>query len=220
MTTRGGFAKFVFAKAGKQTLTLSGATYGGGGLPLEVGSGTTLTMGTSVLGGAGTFTLLPGSTLESGHANGLDSSLASTGAMKLSKAANYTFNGLAPQKTGVLLPDTVNNLTISDTLGVRLSSKTTVNGTLTLAAGKFSLGSKNLAQSRSAAYRLPVHCNRQRWNGNTVRSRRGPNTFSCRDCGCVLSALDHKFGNRRYLCGCRCAGFCGRDEERQRSCES
>ena len=43
------------------------------------------------------------------------------------------------------LPDTVNNLTISDTLGVRLSSRTTVNGTLTLAAGKFTLGSKNLA---------------------------------------------------------------------------
>ena len=144
-TSGGGFAKFVFAKAGKQALTLSGATYGGSGLPLEVGSSTTLTMGTSVLGGAGTFTMLPGSTLESGHANGLDSSLANTGTMRLSKIANYTFNGLAPQKTGVLLPDTVNNLTISDTLGVRLSSKTTVNGTLTLAAGKFSLGSKNLA---------------------------------------------------------------------------
>jgi hypothetical protein len=145
MTTHSGFAKFVFAKAGKQTLALSGATYGGGGLPLEVGNGTTLTMNTSVLGGAGTFTLLPGSTLESGHTYGLDSSLANTGTMRLSKTANYTFNGLAPQKTGVLLPDTVNNLTISDTLGVRLSSKTTVNGTLTLAAGKLSLGSKNLA---------------------------------------------------------------------------
>ena len=143
-TTGGGFAKFVFAKAGKQTLTLSGAAYGAGGLPLEVGSGTTLTMGTNVLGGAGTFTLLPGSTLESGHAYGLDSSLAGSGTMKLSKAANYTFNGLSAQKTGAHLPDTVNNLMISDTLGVRLSSKTTVNGTLTLAAGKFSIGSKNL----------------------------------------------------------------------------
>jgi len=144
-TSGGGFAKFVFAKSGKQVLTLSGATYGGSGLPIEVGSGTTLTMGTSALGGAGSFTLLSGSTLESGHANGLDGSLANTGAMKLSKTANYTFNGLATQKTGVLLPDTVNNLTISDTLGVRLSSKTMVKGTLTLAAGKFSLGSKNLA---------------------------------------------------------------------------
>jgi hypothetical protein len=144
-TGGGGFAKFVFAKAGKQTLALSGVTYGGGGLPLEVGNGTTLTMGTTALGGTGTFTLLPGSTLESGHAYGLDSSLANTGTMKLSKTANYTFNGLAPQKTGMHLPDTVNNLTINDTLGVRLSSKTTVNGTLTLAAGKFSLGSKNLA---------------------------------------------------------------------------
>ncbi len=145
LTTRGGFAKLVFAKAGSQTLTLSNVTYGGGGLPLEVSGGTTLTMGTSVLGGTGTFTLSPGATLESGHVNGLDSSLATMGVKTLSKSANYTFDGLAPQKTGVLLPDTVNNLTISDTLGVRLSSKTTVNGTLALTVGKFFVGSKNLA---------------------------------------------------------------------------
>jgi hypothetical protein len=144
-TTGGGYAKFVFAKAGSQTLTLSSVTYGGAGLPIEVSNGTTLSMGTSMLGGAGTFTLNAGATLESGHANGLDSALATTGTKTLSKSANYTFNGLSPQVTGALLPDTVNNLTIKDTLGVRMSAGVTVNGALTLTAGKFSLGSKNLA---------------------------------------------------------------------------
>ncbi len=143
-TTSGGYAKFIFAKAGSQTLTLSSMVYGGGGLPIEVGGGTTLSMGTSMLGGAGTFTLNAGATLESGHVNGLDSALATTGTKTLSKAANYTFNGLLAQVTGSVLPDTVNNLTIKDTLGVRLSSGVTVNGALTFTAGKLSIGSKNL----------------------------------------------------------------------------
>ncbi len=144
-TTSGGFAKFVFAKAGSQTLTLSSVTYAGAGLPIEVSSGTTLSMGTSMLGGASTFTLNAGATLESGWVYGLDSTLATTGTKTLSKAANYTFNGLSPQVTGTLLPDTVNNLTIKDTLGVRLSAGVTVNGALTLTTGRFLLGSKNLA---------------------------------------------------------------------------
>jgi Secretion system C-terminal sorting domain len=120
-------------------------TYAGAGLPIEVSSGTTLSMGASMLGGTGTFTLNAGATLESGHANGLDSALATTGTKTLSKAANYTFNGLLAQSTGSVLPDTVNNLTIKDTLGVRLSSGVTVNGALTFTAGKLSIGSKNLS---------------------------------------------------------------------------
>ncbi len=48
-------AKFVFAKAGKQTMTLSGDSVVA--CPVRVLNGTTLSMGTSVLGGSGTFTL-------------------------------------------------------------------------------------------------------------------------------------------------------------------
>ncbi len=143
-TTSGGYAKFIFVKAGTQTLILSSVTFGGSGFPVEVSSGTTLSMGANVLRGAGTFTLNAGATLESGHAGGLDSTLATTGTKSLGKAANYTFNGLLAQVTGNVLPDTVNNLTVKDTLGVRLSSGVTVNGALTFTAGKLSIGSKNL----------------------------------------------------------------------------
>ncbi|MGA7161756.1 MAG: T9SS type A sorting domain-containing protein [Bacteroidota bacterium] len=136
--------KIVFAKTGVQTLTVSSMIWINGGLPVEVSSGTTLNVGTSVLMGGSPFIVDPGATLECAHAGGLDSALSITGTKSLSKSANYIFNGLLPQATGLLLPDSVNNLTISDTLGVRLSSKTTVNGTLALVAGKFSVGSKNL----------------------------------------------------------------------------
>ena len=52
-------AKFVFAKTGRQTMTLSGVAFSSG-CPVEVSKGTTLSMGTSVLGGSGTFTLIRG----------------------------------------------------------------------------------------------------------------------------------------------------------------
>ncbi|MGA9407837.1 MAG: hypothetical protein WBW71_11965, partial [Bacteroidota bacterium] len=89
-------AKFVFAKAGKQTMTLSGVAFAGG-CPVEVSKVSTLTMGTSVLGGSGTFVLDTGATLESGHTGGLDSTLSNTGVKTLSSAASYTFNGMAAQ---------------------------------------------------------------------------------------------------------------------------
>ncbi|HTX19177.1 MAG TPA: T9SS type A sorting domain-containing protein [Bacteroidota bacterium] len=143
-TTHGGAAKFVFAKAGIQSLTLSGVTYGTGGLPIEVSPGTTLAMGTNRIGGAGTFALLPGATLESANVYGLDSSIAPTVARSFSNGANYTFDALTPQVTGATLPDTVNNLTLADTLGARLSSNTSVKGVLALLAGKLSIGSKHL----------------------------------------------------------------------------
>ncbi|MBC6951132.1 T9SS C-terminal target domain-containing protein, partial [candidate division KSB1 bacterium] len=57
-----GGAKFVFAKAGTQTLTLgTGNTLTA--LPIEVSSGTTLDMGAGVLAGSGTFTVNEGATL-------------------------------------------------------------------------------------------------------------------------------------------------------------
>jgi len=55
----------------------------------------------------------------------------------LSSAANYTFDGDSAQVTGMLMPDTVKNLTVNNAKGVTLSQATIINGTLTLTAGQF-----------------------------------------------------------------------------------
>src|SRR5213075_2703267 len=74
-TTLAGGGKFVFDKAGIQTLTLgSGNTLSA--LPIEVASGTTFDMGVSQLRGSGLFTLNSGATLRTGNAGGLDSAIS------------------------------------------------------------------------------------------------------------------------------------------------
>jgi Secretion system C-terminal sorting domain len=136
--------KFVFAKQGTQTLKLSGMTFGGGGLPIWVKSGTTLDIDTSVIGGDGPFTLDSAATIISRHANGLNGNLATTGTVSLSQKANYMFSGTVPQAIGALLPSSVNNLTVQNNTGVSLSDTTAVNDTLALLAGKLSLGHNSI----------------------------------------------------------------------------
>jgi hypothetical protein len=114
-----GQAKFVFAKRGGiQNLTLTNVTYGGGGLPIQIDSSATLNMDTSAVGGNGTFTLSAGATLASGHPNGIDGNLQTSGTVALSKEANFTFNGTQAQVPGALLPDSVSVLTISNLAGI------------------------------------------------------------------------------------------------------
>ncbi len=112
-------ATFIFAKVGGvQDLVLENATYGGGGLPVQVDSGATLNMGLSRLGGNGNFILSPGAGLQTALPGGLDGALTTTGTIALSKEANYTFNGELPQVPGLLLPDSVRALTIANPQGV------------------------------------------------------------------------------------------------------
>jgi len=93
--------------------------------------------GTSVISGAGTFTLASGATLKTGNTSGLDGSIAVSGTKTFDPAANYEFNGTSAQVTGTLLPATVNNLTIDNAAGVNLSNTTlTVSGDLTINSGK------------------------------------------------------------------------------------
>jgi hypothetical protein len=127
-------AKFVFARAGTQTMNLAaGNTIIS--LPVEVSGGTTLSMGSSVLSGAGMFILNGGATLECAHPAGLDSSISTSGLRILSKTASYTFNGTEAQVTGVQLPDTVVNLNLNNAAGVTLSGNVVVNGRLDLKNG-------------------------------------------------------------------------------------
>jgi len=135
-----GGAKFLFSKVGgTQTLTFSGVTFDNGGFPVEVDSGATLNMDTSILRGSGNFTLKAGATLETAHLAGLDSSLANTGTKSFDKAANFIFSGAAAQVTGSLLPDTVGGLTINNKAGVTLSKSVVVNGIMEMKSGALNL---------------------------------------------------------------------------------
>ncbi len=130
-----GNAKLIFANpGGVQKLQLSNVTYGGGGLPIQVDSMATLDMDTTAVAGNGIFELSPGATLMSAHPSGLDGNLKTTGAISLSKLANFTFHGIVDQVPGALLPDSVAILTISNPVGV------TFNDTLWSAALKVSPG--------------------------------------------------------------------------------
>ncbi|OGC09878.1 hypothetical protein A2V82_15865 [candidate division KSB1 bacterium RBG_16_48_16] len=143
-------ARFVFAKVGTQTLTLgSGNTLTA--LPIEVSSGATLDLGSSVITGSGMFAAGSGATLELAHDGGLDDAIQVTGPVTLSKQASYTFSGTTAQVTGSLLPDTINNLVVNNTAGVTLSNSVTVNGTLELQNGALLLGSNALHYGSEAS---------------------------------------------------------------------
>lgn len=133
----GGGAKVVFAKQDTQKLILNNVTYAGGGLPLQVASGSTLDLDTSIIQGTGPLTVDSGATLLLRKEEGVNGHIATTGTVTLSTGANYSFNGSAAQVTGLLMPDVVNNLTIHNASGVTLSKATTINGVLALKAGVF-----------------------------------------------------------------------------------
>jgi hypothetical protein len=138
--------KLAFTGSGVHNLTLTNVTHGGGSnyFTIEVQSGSTLDMGTSFISSAntGSFLLLAGASLATGNPGGIDSTVRCTGASNgggnaLSTAASYTFNGSAAQVTGLLMPITVDTLTINNAAGVTLSRPTTINGRLRLRAGVF-----------------------------------------------------------------------------------
>lgn len=133
-TTTPSGAAFVFKKAGIQNLNI-GAGNTIDALPIEVDSGTTLNMGTSELTGEGHFMLASGATLEMAHSDGIDGNIQTSGTRTLSKSANYTYNGSVAQETGNLLPDTVNNLTLDNSMGLTLSQNVVVNGVMEIKDG-------------------------------------------------------------------------------------
>lgn len=112
---------------------------------LTVNSNAVLNVGVLPVNGNGSagsafFTLNDGGTLIEGLSSGqgVPGVFINFNANKvtLSTNANYVFNGTAAQVTGtsnsnVTMPNTVNNLVISNSAGVTLSQSTTVNGVLT-----------------------------------------------------------------------------------------
>lgn len=157
-----GGAKFVFAKAGAQTLTL-GAGNTLTALPIEVSNGTTLDMGASVLAGSGTFTVNEGATLLTALPGGMAEMLSAvTGVVTLAEGSSYGFNGAAAQVTSTRMPATVTDLIIDNAAGVTLSQATTINGVLRLRAGvfdntiPFTLGSSGSISYEGGSLLVPV----------------------------------------------------------------
>ncbi len=106
----------------------------------------------------GTFSLLPGATIKCGNPRGLDGSFTfatTSNIANLSSSANYEFNSKTAQATGLLLPDTVNNLSFTNTFADTLSKMVTAAGTATIAsgasvvesAGKYILGTATTTQT-------------------------------------------------------------------------
>ncbi|MDI6804734.1 MAG: choice-of-anchor D domain-containing protein [Bacteroidota bacterium] len=118
-------------------VSLSSNTYTAGGFEFTGNDGSVINMGTTVLRGSGAFTMNAGATLECAHAGGLDSTLSNTGGKNLGTGANFKFNGVSAQRTGIVLPATLNNLIISNPAGVTASASTTVNGMLSIMNGNF-----------------------------------------------------------------------------------
>lgn len=137
-------AKFVFAKQGTQKLVFGGSTFAGGGMPIQVKTGTTLDLDTNIIGGTGAFVLDSGTTLISGHIGGVNGNVATGGTVTLHPYANYVFNGDTIQVTGSLLTPAANSVGIDNAKGVALSAPLALSGTLTLRNGKLSLGTSHL----------------------------------------------------------------------------
>jgi fibronectin-binding autotransporter adhesin len=104
--------------------------------------------------GSASFALGASGTLITARTAGVPSIFTNfmTGKVTLPATANYTFNGVAAQVTGIsttnaTMPATVNGLTINNTTGVTLSQATTVTN-LTLTAGKVA---GNITMGSSAA---------------------------------------------------------------------
>jgi hypothetical protein len=92
------------------------------------------------LKGTQNFILKPGGTLGTANVNGIDTTAGSvqvTGVKTFPSTANYVFDGTQAQVTGPVMPATVNDLTIDNAAGVKLSQATTINGVLHLKAGVF-----------------------------------------------------------------------------------
>ena len=83
-----------------------------------------------------------------------------TAAPSFGTAVNLTYNGTTAATTGVEVPSStsvLNNLTINNSAGVTLGGNATVNGTLTLTSGTFTVGANTLGLNGAAIAGTPAN---------------------------------------------------------------
>ncbi len=133
------------------TLYMQAGNLAVGSNTLTINSAGIVYCNTSVISGAGTFTLSSGATLHIGSADGITSS-GSTGNIQttnrnFNSGASYYYDGSLAQHTGNGLPSTISAaLSVSQSYGLTLDASTTA-ATVDLANGKLTLGSNNLTCS-------------------------------------------------------------------------
>ncbi len=115
---------------------------------LSIGPGGTLTLGTDIISGNGTFEV-HGGTLEIGSPNGITASGATgniqTATRLFGTNGSYVYNGNVQQTTGTGLPTEVAEFEIDNSNNVRVTENLEVAGTLNLTAGSLIIQSgKNL----------------------------------------------------------------------------
>jgi len=128
------------------TLTVANNT-SFGDLTVQTG-GTLVVQGNSVLSG-NTFTLQAGGTLQIGSTAGITAS-GSNGNIQFatrsfSNDANYVYNGTLAQSSGSGLPSKVRSLKLRNSLGLTLTSATSISDSLAITAGTLACGANNLA---------------------------------------------------------------------------
>jgi hypothetical protein len=116
---------------------------------LQINPSGTMLCRTNTITGSGQFILTSGATLEMANPVGISSTGATgniqvTGGISLSTGANYIYGAASAQVTGSGLPSSVNDLTISNSNGVTLTTTVTVNGTLAFTAGTVTTGGNNV----------------------------------------------------------------------------
>jgi hypothetical protein len=127
-------ATFVFAADGEQELALDNVTYAGGGLPITVAAGATLSITGDPIGGNGAFVVEDEGTLATAHPTGIDGVIGTSGAVTFAPLAGVRFAGTEAQVFGSLMPDSLGVLTIANPVGVVVSD-TTHTRTLIVEAG-------------------------------------------------------------------------------------
>ncbi|MCE1166189.1 MAG: T9SS type A sorting domain-containing protein [Bacteroidetes bacterium] len=109
----------------------------------------TLHCGTNTITGNGNFVLQSGGALGIGSIDGIApagnyGNVQVSGTRNYSIAANYIYNGGAPQNGGQGLPTTVNNLVIDNANGVQLMTNTVVNGVMLFSNGILDIGNYSI----------------------------------------------------------------------------
>jgi hypothetical protein len=96
-----------------------------------------LDCGIKTVTGPGTFNLPSGATLLTSNPAGVNGSITVTGTKIFNAASNYVFKGNSSQITGTLLPAVVNDFTVDNDAGVKLTNTAlTISGALTINPGK------------------------------------------------------------------------------------
>ncbi|MFZ4621966.1 MAG: T9SS type A sorting domain-containing protein [Bacteroidota bacterium] len=123
------------------------------GVTLTIASGASVATTTrSFADGTGAGNVTVNGELRIGQAGGWNSVFTNTGTNTLGGASTITYNGSSAQVTGSTLPASVANISLSNTLGVTLSSALTVTGTATVATGvTLATGANTLTNSGTMA---------------------------------------------------------------------